>query len=146
MTAGRPYQGTGTIGDPLIEPHGNTSAPPLHDRVLPSEICAADQHGIYIQGGDEKAAPDGDMIALWRAVVQRAFMDASWNEDTRWQDKTHEIVWRTQARAWLLSRNNDFHEVCNLARLDPHFVHEAAVRLAGKGWHTIGTMEWMVSS
>lgn len=95
-------------------------------------------HGQYLPGGVEAGEPDDPRVSMWRAVIERAVMDATWCGVGRWKDnsggKPHEAVWRIHARAWLLSRSDDFKEVCRNAGLDPDFVYRLAVRLADGGW------------
>ena len=62
--------------------------------------------------------------ALWQAVVLRMAEDATFVGDgspssTRQQD-------RRDAQRWFARAGKDFHEVCELAGLNPEFVSEAA--------------------
>lgn len=67
-----------------------------------------------------------DEPALWRAVLTRAFLDAS--------EPGIPLRERDEARAWLTRRGADFRIVCENAERDPVAVGERVDRLAAAGW------------
>lgn len=68
---------------------------------------------------------DSGERALWRAVVDRAFLDAALvpaegrrgNEDRRHRDT---------ARQWLSGNSQDFRIICDAADIDPDYVRRKA--------------------
>jgi hypothetical protein len=84
-------------------------------------------------------------IALWRAVVHRAFLDASQilenlksGSERRRADQE-----RRQARNWLSCSGADFVQVCLLANLDPGAVSDLALEVAGNRWCPVQGMAEM---
>ena len=84
--------------------------------------------------------PTGETM-LWRAVILRAFQDATYGlhgvkprrqprRPTR-TSRRHAVA----ARDWLMGRSSFFHRVCDLAGLDPVMVRaSAAVAIASCDW------------
>ncbi len=67
-------------------------------------------------------------IALWRAVITQALIDAGSNSVKR------EMIYeRNQAISWLTNKSKDFIEVCELAQLDPSIIREKAVEAIKQG-------------
>ena len=79
--------------------------------------------------------------ALWTAVITQALMDAASGSG-----KTEARKDKTRALTWLELADIDFHDVCDLAGLDPSYVADRAQlalerncrwRLpAGEGWRS----------
>lgn len=84
--------------------------------------------------------PTGE-TALWRAVILRAFQDATYGLHGSKPRRTPRRPTRTsrrhatEARGWLLGKSSFFHRVCDLAGLDPVMVRaSAAVVIASCDW------------
>ncbi len=84
--------------------------------------------------------PTGE-TALWRAVILRAFQDATYGlhgSKPRRQPRRPTRTSRrhaVEARGWLLGRGSFFHRVCDLAGLDPVMVRaSAAVAITSCDW------------
>jgi len=80
---------------------------------------------------------DGGCIGLWRAVIWQAFLDATAfgnDEIPAWaRPKVGESA-RCGARAWLLSRSENFDQVCQQAQIDPEAVRARARDLERQNW------------
>lgn len=82
-----------------------------------------------------QAEPDAEEVTLWRQVVRQAMLDATGSvndSDPKVRAKAYRI--RNQAREWLIADEDDFAEVCSLARLDPAAVRDRANVLAERRW------------
>ena len=84
--------------------------------------------------------PTGE-TALWRAVILRAFQDATYGlhgVKPRRQPRRPTRTSRRhamEARSWLMGKGSFFHRVCDLAGLDPVMVRaSAAVAIASCDW------------
>ena len=84
--------------------------------------------------------PTGE-TALWRAVILRAFQDATYGLHGSKPRRNPRRPTRTsrrhagEARGWLLGRGSFFHRVCDLAGLDPTLVRaSAAVAITSCDW------------
>src|SRR5688572_29489715 len=66
---------------------------------------------------DEAHNPVRSEIALWRAVITQALMDAS--SGSQKMEARHE---KRRAIHWLLSDREDFETVCHFADLSPSYV------------------------
>ncbi|WP_162560592.1 hypothetical protein [Methylobacterium durans] len=64
-----------------------------------------------------------DDLSLWRAVISQAFADAA---TTGMRRET--VLERSDARHWLTTPSQDFHEVCALADLEPTQVRTLAIK------------------
>jgi len=85
-------------------------------------------------------------VALWRAVIVQAFVDAVMSISPQRQpgvaydrakltaEMRRNAHDRVRAREWLLEGGADFIETCELALVDPDAVRESAVAIALKGW------------
>ena len=78
-------------------------------------------------------APDPDLqaraeIALWRAVITQALMDAG--SESR---KPEALYHKFEATAWLTGGGRDFTTVCDYAALDPRYVRRMAAQALAKG-------------
>jgi len=67
-------------------------------------------------------------VALWKAVITQALMDAGSNSNKR-QMKYD----RAQAIAWLSGATQDFITVCSLADLSPEYVREKSKKAIKRG-------------
>jgi len=70
---------------------------------------------------DRKPQISGEQY-LWQSVVRQAVVDAAYRGEDR--ESRHEKV---MADHWLRGNGSDFRHVCNLAVIDPDFLHEAYV-------------------
>jgi len=82
---------------------------------------------------------------LWRAVVHRAFLDATQDLDRLkpGMDRRRAETERAQARAWLLGGSIDFIEVCAMASLDADRTRAQARAVAANGWRLLEGMAGM---
>lgn len=86
--------------------------------------------------------------SLWRGVIQQAFDDAMWQDETPNEPVTPSsldekrrrlMAAGVRARRWLLSRSQDFMLVCDFADFDADMVWHAAKR--GIAARTVATVE-----
>jgi hypothetical protein len=79
---------------------------------------------------------------LWRAVVHRAFLDATQDLERLklGMDRRRAETERAQARAWLLGGGTDFLEVCAMASLDGDKTRAQARAVAANGWRLLEGM------
>lgn len=84
--------------------------------------------------------------ALWRAVIGRAFLDASWvdprpgdplDRSQRELGRLRDSEARIEARVWLRGKTKDFLTVCEFAGIDPIMVREIAARAEAADWPPI---------
>jgi len=72
-------------------------------------------------------------VRLWRAVLNQAFTDASWDSalivDPFLYGLHHNV--RCRALLWFGEKSQDFYEVCDHANLDPEAVHDYARKKYG---------------
>lgn len=82
---------------------------------------------------------------LWRAVVHRAFLDATQDLERLkpGMDRRRAETERAQARAWLLGGGIDFVEVCAMASLDATRTRSQARAVAENGWRLLDGMAEM---
>lgn len=78
-------------------------------------------------GSDDNHSATGE-IALWRAVITQALMDAG--SESRKSEHKYE---KAQAIAWLNSRNKDYYFVCEMADMDPEYVREQSIKAIKNG-------------
>lgn len=90
-----------------------------HEAVLPVE--------------SDKTEPLHGEIALWRAVITQALMDAL-NRSAKCEMRYE----KSQAGVWLEGRMEDFFTVCHYAQLDPAYVREKARRVLAASRRTRG--------
>ncbi len=75
--------------------------------------------------GGERASGE---VALWRAVITQALMDAGSQSSKREMKQD-----RAQAIAWLAGTSDDFKEICARAELDPDYVRVKAQDAVRRG-------------
>lgn len=110
------------------------TSPTLASVVIGRKISQK-KESLYLNGGSdylaneqvENEATRGE-IALWRAVITQALMDAGSNSA-----KKEMRLEKAQAVAWLSGRSPDFHTVCSLASLDPNYVRQKAQEAIKRG-------------
>jgi|GEM_PF-2402959 len=71
---------------------------------------------------------DGNVCALWKAVITQALIDAASNSKKR-IDRLNKI----RSIEWLREGGEDFVEVCNMANLDPQYVQRKALEAMNRG-------------
>jgi len=74
-------------------------------------------------------------VALWRAVITQALMDAGSNSAKK--EMRYE---KAQAIAWLAGNSKDFKQVCVMADMEPEYVRSKAKEAVGRGcvWRNEG--------
>lgn len=81
----------------------------------------------YIVQSGEAEGVDAE-VALWRAVITQALMDAGSRSA-----KQEVRLSQAQAVAWLSGMSDDFVEVCGRAELDPDYVRDKAREAIRRG-------------
>lgn len=122
-----------------------TGAPPIAPRSIPGqsrdhEAMEPRQQFLTVETGGVRQSAEQD---LWIAVVAQAFADAGWQHHTggygpdgpQPSDSREKYLWfsRAAARRWLLDRNVDFEEVCDLAGVDPNGIRAMARKMFEAG-------------
>jgi hypothetical protein len=91
-----------------------------------TKISSADAKNIFLP--NEKEAEISGEVALWRAVITQALMDAGSNSN-----KSEARSARAHAISWLGGDSDDFNEVCELANLTPEYVRKKAKEAISRG-------------
>lgn len=78
---------------------------------------------------DLEREPGSGEVALWRAVIQQAFVDALGVEVRDKKQRSRQLVSIRQARLWFADAKRDYREVCAMAGVDADALRERAMRL-----------------
>lgn len=70
-------------------------------------------------------------IALWRAVIAQAMLDAEKYLTTTRNQASPGILESDQARNWLTGYSRDFHLVCIYAGIDPSYLKKRVKEVLG---------------
>lgn len=81
-------------------------------------------------GQEEPFNPVRGEIALWKAVIMQALVDAS-SRSAKWEARQQKV----EALSWLRGTSRDFITVCQLAEMDPDYVRKMARLALERGCH-----------